>query len=382
MRLKRTVLAGGLLAALVGATTTTVAAHAGEGPTPAIVGGSQVSSAPWAAELDLGNGGSCSGTIIAPHWALSAAHCVEDDTNPATYTVYAGNVKRHAGQMAKVKSLRTHFDLVLVELDRDISTTYMTLAATDPAVGANVNIYGWGITCENGCGQSDILKTAKMRVKAVNNGTSGDRMIDLAQAGDGYALPGDSGGPAIQNGVQFGVLCCGNTAPDGSGVESYSSVANSISWIKSTSGVGGGGTPPDPGTPGNLALNKPTKSKQASCSANEGPAKAVNGTASGLSDKWCSAVAGSKSIEVDLGASKAIRKFTIKHAGAGGEAASLNTANFILETSIGGGVWTTVATITNNTASTTNHTVSANGRWIRLTTTDAIARIYEFEAYS
>jgi hypothetical protein len=41
-----------------------------------------------------------------------------------------------------------------------------------------------------------------------------------------------------------------------------------------------------------------------------------------------------------------------------------------------------VATVTNNTAATTNHAISANGHWIRITTTDPTARIYEFEAYS
>ncbi|MDQ1654706.1 MAG: hypothetical protein QOI35_3906 [Cryptosporangiaceae bacterium] len=141
--------------------------------------------------------------------------------------------------------------------------------------------------------------------------------------------------------------------------------------------TGGGST----GT--NLALNKPTKSKQASCSANEGPAKAVNGSVSGgTTDKWCSGVAGAKSLEVDLGASKALKKLTVRHAGAGGESAAFNTKNFTLDVSTGGGVWTTVATVTNNTAATTNHTISANGQWIRITTTDPVARIYEFEAYN
>ncbi|MDT5016274.1 MAG: hypothetical protein QOD39_2434, partial [Mycobacterium sp.] len=30
----------------------------------------------------------------------------------------------------------------------------------------------------------------------------------------------------------------------------------------------------------------------------------------------------------------------------------------------------------------TEHTVNVTGRWIRVTTSDAVARIYEFEAYS
>jgi hypothetical protein len=160
-------------------------------------------------------------------------------------------------------------------------------------------------------------------------------------------------------------------------------------WIEGYAGPDGGGPGPSdpppsdpPGNGTNLALNKPTKSKQASCAAAEGPAKAVNGSVSGgNSDKWCSAVAGAKSFEVDLGSSKALKKLVVKHAGAGGESTSFNTKNFVLETSTGGGVWTTAATVTNNTASTTTTTVNVSGRWIRITTTDAVARIYEFEAY-
>jgi hypothetical protein len=267
-----------------------------------------------------------------------------------------------------------------VELDRDVVTTYIPLASADPAVNANVDIYGWGMTCET-CPGSDVLKTASMTVQRVTNGTSGDRMVELKQNGGGYALPGDSGGPAMQNGVQFGVLCCGNTGPGGTGSELYSSVANVMSWIKSITGVGGGSTPP-PTTTGNLALNRSTKSKQVSCTAAEGTAKAVNGTASGQSDKWCSSDGPVKSIEVDLGANRSIKRLVVKHAGAGGEAASLNTKNFVLETSTGGGVWTTAGTVTGNTASTTTQAVDVTARWIRLSTTDSVARIYEFEAYS
>ena len=125
-----------------------------------------------------------------------------------------------------------------------------------------------------------------------------------------------------------------------------------------------------------------TQRRRVSCAASEGPAKAVNGTVNGgATDKWCSADGAVKSMEVDLGAQVKLTKLTVRHAGAGGESASLNTKAFTLETSQGGGVWTTAATITGNTASVTNSTVSVTARWIRISTTDPIARIYEFEAY-
>jgi hypothetical protein len=56
--------------------------------------------------------------------------------------------------------------------------------------------------------------------------------------------------------------------------------------------------------------------------------------------------------------------------------------------SANGTSWSTVVTVTANTASTTTHSVNTSGRYIRLNVTtpsnngDPAARIYEFEAYA
>ncbi|MCW2504400.1 MAG: putative trypsin-like serine protease [Actinomycetia bacterium] len=383
MRMKSAlVIAGAALVTGLAAVTTTLAAQAGEQPVhPTISGGHTVSSAPWAAQVDFG--GVCSGTIIAPHWALSAWHCLEDESDLSKLTIRVGSVTLHQGTAAKIKSVQHRGDLALIELDRDVSATYQKLASANPPIGATVDIYGWGYTCDT-CPQSTTLKTTTMTVATIDpqNGSTDVPQVHLGQNGGGYAEPGDSGGPAMYNGLQFGVLLGGDTASDGSGHEAYSSVPSQSAWIQSITGAGGTTPPPGGGNTTNYALNKATKSKQASCSATETPDKAVNGSVSGgSSDKWCSGVAGAKSLEVDLGTNRQLSKLVVKHAGAGGESTSFNTKNFVLETSAGGGVWTTAATVSNNTASTTTNTVTGNVRWIRITTTDAVARIYEFEAY-
>ena len=141
-----------------------------------------------------------------------------------------------------------------------------------------------------------------------------------------------------------------------------------------------------PGGVTNLALNKPATA-DSSCNANEGPAKAVNGSVSGgNSDKWCSGGA-TKFLQVDLGASHPISSFTLRHAGAGGESASWDTRDYDLQVSTDASTWTTVVQARGNTADVSSHSVSVSGRYVRLNvitptqTTDNAARIYELEVY-
>jgi predicted alpha-1,2-mannosidase len=148
--------------------------------------------------------------------------------------------------------------------------------------------------------------------------------------------------------------------------------------------VYGGGTP----GPVNVALNKPATA-DSSCNANEGPAKAVNGSVNGgTTDKWCS-LGASKFWRVDLGSSFAIRSFTLRHAGAGGETTSWNTRDFTIQVSSDGTNFTTVVNQTGNTASVTNHPITTtSARYVRVNitvptqTTDNAARIYEIEVYA
>ncbi|MDG4821740.1 ThuA domain-containing protein [Asanoa sp. WMMD1127] len=138
----------------------------------------------------------------------------------------------------------------------------------------------------------------------------------------------------------------------------------------------------------NLALNKPATA-DSQCAANEGAAKAVNGTVNGgNSDKWCS-LGGTKWWQVDLSASPSVGRIVLRHAGAGGEQASYNTRDFDLQVSTNGTSWTTVAQVRGNTGNVSTHTFTARAaRYVRVNvitpTQDGnqAARIYEVEVYS
>jgi hypothetical protein len=137
----------------------------------------------------------------------------------------------------------------------------------------------------------------------------------------------------------------------------------------------------------NLALGRPATGT-ASCAASEGPEKAVNGSVSGgNSDKFCSAVSGAW-LRVDLGSTRAVTRFEVAHAQAGGEQAGLNTRAFTIAVSNDGTSWTQVVTASANTAATTVHPVNGiSGRYVRLTVgtpsqgTDIATRIYELRVF-
>jgi len=194
---------------------------------PSIIGGGTVSSAPWAAQVYTNGRFTCSGTIIAARWVLTAHHCVQPNLS-----VRVGNVRLGSGTTANVTSSVTRNDLALLNLDTAINTTFSPLADADPAVGSTNNIYGWGMTCFSGCNPSSQLKTATVRVSGFTTDAFGGRAIASTRI-NGNAWKGDSGGPEIFNGRQVGVA----STADGQTRQNYASVAFNRSWIRSTTGV-------------------------------------------------------------------------------------------------------------------------------------------------
>ena len=122
------------------------------------------------------------------------------------------------------------------------------------------------------------------------------------------------------------------------------------------------------------------------CSGGTPAAHAADGL---TTTKWCSSASGDKWLQLDLkGQPYSINRWVVKHAGAGGESASLNTTNFKLQKSVNGTTWTDVDTVSGNTANVTDRTLSTpivEHRYVRLYITDpgadTTARIYEFAVY-
>ncbi len=98
-----------------------------------------------------------------------------------------------------------------------------------------------------------------------------------------------------------------------------------------------------PEGPRNLALGRPATGS-IPCSEDQGPEKAVNGSiAGGQTDRWC-ADDWPLFLQVDLGASRPVTRFVVKHASAGGESEDLDTLDFNIQVSVEGKHFTTVET--------------------------------------
>ncbi|MDQ1656794.1 MAG: hypothetical protein QOD41_1877, partial [Cryptosporangiaceae bacterium] len=347
----------GLLIVAAAAAIATPAAFASAGEpqraTPSIVGGTNATETYSFMTHILADGSGCGASLIRPTWIVTAKHCVMNGASPvpaSSVEVRVGTLLQDSGgTVTGAKRIVPYAtddpDVALIELSSAVPQKPIAIAPS-AVVGSAARIIGWGCHSDP-CGQlppNPVLQELDTSILADSACGGGDNYICIGNPNGHGACYGDSGGPAVvKAGADWQLVgaTSGGNGLCGENPSIYTDVPHVRAWIESYAGPDGGGTPPPPPPGGggtNLALNKPAKSSQASCNANEGPAKAVNGSVSaGNTDKWCSGIAGAKSLEVDLGANHALTKLVVKHAGTGGEAASLNTKNFTLETSTGGG---------------------------------------------
>lgn len=181
-----------------------------------IVGGSPASAPyPWAAALgDTGRTGSfCTGSLVAPSWVVTAAHCLDGAGDPATVTVRIGSPDRDRGGSASPAvrlvvnpgyDRRTlHGDLALVRLRDSVPEEPVRVLIDGPAPGDVTRLLGWGQTCptpacdagSNGLKQLDagVVDPSRCRGSGIDPSTE---LCVVAGPGDG-PCHGDSGGPAV-----------------------------------------------------------------------------------------------------------------------------------------------------------------------------------------
>lgn len=192
----------GLFVALAAITTLVsgaplaAAASPSSGAQPNIIGG-QNATQPWAVSLQsvntTGNRHECGGTLIAPQWVMTAAHCAPYIAGQARI----GSLNwRQGGEILTVtqviskpdhdSSKNFGNDIALVKLVKPARAQPIPIGYAGPA-GSTGIAQGWGITCDTdvtapGCGDQtpDMLKQLGMTRAPQNIG--GDHYCDLKNA--------------------------------------------------------------------------------------------------------------------------------------------------------------------------------------------------------
>uniref|UniRef100_A0A182QPU8 Peptidase S1 domain-containing protein n=1 Tax=Anopheles farauti TaxID=69004 RepID=A0A182QPU8_9DIPT len=207
---------------------------------PRIVGGSKttIEDVPYQVSLRYYTRHICGGSIISYQWVLTAAHCLDWYPKNNEISVRTGSTYHAAGGLLhEVFHYHLHERYDAQEFQWDVATVRVRTpmvglgrgAIALPSLGSHgwsnetsVTVTGWGYSTTKGKVVNDLqlVRLTVVSRETCNRTWTGYITEDMICAGGiGVdACDGDSGGPAVQDGVQYGIISwgaidCGNGLP-------------------------------------------------------------------------------------------------------------------------------------------------------------------------
>jgi transmembrane serine protease 9 len=194
---------------------------------PRVVGGSPapIGAYPW--QVSIGISGAphdvshfCGGSLIAPQWILTAAHCVSGGTTPDNIDVLTGtNFLSKGGRTGLIDRIIVHEKWDPDTFDHDVALLHLKGASGERPIGLITPsdaslaspgliaiVSGWGLTREIEAKPSNVLRNVTVQLVTKKDCTSPaaygeaitDTMICAGFAEGGKdSCQGDSGGPLI-----------------------------------------------------------------------------------------------------------------------------------------------------------------------------------------